>query len=654
MDSILVLLIMVGAVLLSAVISDFIPVIAPPIIKIALGAAISFIPLVSHFHIGHEYFHLIFIAPLVYFGGMEIDRKQLWKTKGSIANMAVILVLITSIITGLALNSMIPSIAAIACITLMFALGPTDHIAVDNVEKHSGVPKHLMELLKNESVFAEVTSVILLQVGLNIMGGGHVGFGEVALEFGRLLGGGLLVGAILGIGKLLLVKFLYVQGIKSTPLHTLIGVVFPFFAYIFAEHIEVSGVVAIFLAGIISTFEYNDKVGEAKRLEHGAENVWSFLSFTLDGLIFVYLGMQIPHVLSYLKGETHAITISSALVITLATFGVILLIRFLWSLLTLPKHTYEGHVSRVKAALLFAMSGARGAITWAAISGIPSVMANGTEFPHLHEIEAIAMGVIIVSVLVSYIVLPIIAPAKKHHLNEDQLNEYKIKLYLNVANTLEAEAEPKTEAETNIVAFKFRDWADDLQMVTQRSSDTNEELDKIFHKIKGWKIEFVDKLIADGKISEHDAERYRSYQMAKTQSSTKTRSVTGHAISDFFAQRKINRLEKANIDNDTKYTYLMLSKNSDENVLNKLKEEYAVQPSEALDIYIQKYIFNISRIDYIMGKSNSDTVDEEILENIERRARALETSMIQDAYENGELPFADAKKLKNDIAYATM
>ena len=155
MDFLVVLLIMVFAVVLADILAEFIPAIASPLIKIGIGIAISFLPLAAHFHISHEYFHLIFIAPLVYYGGMEISRKDLWKMKGTIANMAIVLLLITGFITGLVLRSLIPQITVVAAITLMSALGSTDHIAVDNVEKHSNIPHRLMELLKNESILQE-------------------------------------------------------------------------------------------------------------------------------------------------------------------------------------------------------------------------------------------------------------------------------------------------------------------------------------------------------------------------------------------------------------------------------------------------------------------------------------------------------------------
>ena len=81
MEFLVVMLIIALAVVLADVLSHFFPFLPAPIMQIGLGAAISCIPMAAHFEIEHEFFHLLFIAPLAYYGGMETSRKQLWKNK---------------------------------------------------------------------------------------------------------------------------------------------------------------------------------------------------------------------------------------------------------------------------------------------------------------------------------------------------------------------------------------------------------------------------------------------------------------------------------------------------------------------------------------------------------------------------------------------
>ena len=649
MDFLVVLLIIVLAVILADVISHFIPAIPAPIMQIALGAGIAFIPIAHHFEIEHEYFHLMFIAPLAYFGGMEISRKELWKSKWSVANFAVLLILITGVVVGPIIHGMIPAISVIASITLMSALGPTDHVAVDTVEKHSHIPHKLMELLKNESVFAEVTAVIFLQTCIGVAGGEHINAGHVTVEFIRLLLGGIAIGLALGIAKLLIVRLLYTNGIKHAALHTLIGVTFPFIAFILSEHIEVSGIVAIFVAGIVSTFEYKEGNTDSMKLEEGSEYVWDFLSYTLDGFIFVMLGMFIPEIMEKLILNELEISAGFAIVVILIVSGAILGVRFLWSLLTLPKYVYKDDgISRSKAAGLFTMSGARGAITWASVESIPVVLASGMEFPHRELILTIAMGVIIVSVILSYVVLPIIAPKDK---SVEKQEEYKIvhmNILTGVADALDAESTSKNKEESNLIAYRYRDRADDIQMTLKRNSAINSEINDLNKQIVDWKIENLERLEKEGAITSEEADYYIK-ALDKTRRKKISRSVTGTAISGYFSSRKLEK-EADKVSRGDSDIFLRGSKANAEYVLEKLEELKKTNPSEVVEQAIQKYQYNLSNIQHNLDKNEGVPIDDDELLKVERRAVQIETGLIQDEYENGNLTYTESKNMKSDLA----
>lgn len=649
MEFLVVMLIIVLAVVLADVIAHFIPAVPAPIMQIALGAAISFIPMAHHFEVEHHYFHLLFIAPLAYFGGMEINRRELWKSKGAIANFALLLILITGVAVGPLIHAMIPAISIIASITLMSALGPTDHVAVDTVEKHSHIPHGIMELLKNESVFAEVTAVIFLQTCVGVAGGEHITAGHVTIEFVRLLLGGIGIGLALGIAKLLVVRLMYTNGIKHTALHTLIGVAFPFFAFILSEHLEVSGIVAIFVAGIVSTFEYKEGHADVKRLEEGAEHVWDFLAYTLDGFIFVMLGMYIPEIIEKLVTNELEISPGYAIVVILIVSGAILGVRFLWALLTLPKRTYEhDNISRGKAAGLFTMSGARGAITWASVESIPVVLASGIEFPHRELILTIAMGVIICSVILSYVVLPIIAPKQKSVEDQDSFKKIHMEILSGVADTLVAESTVKNREEINLIAFRYRDRADDIQMTMKKGAITNDDIDSINRKIIDWKIENLESMEKEGQITSEEAD-YFIKTLDRNRRKKATRSVTASAIAGFFNSRKLER-EADKVGRGDSDVFLRGSKANAEYVLSKLEELKKTDNSEVIEAAIQKYRFNLSEIQKNMDKNEGAPINDDVLASVERRAVEIETGLIQDEFEKGNLSFAESKAMKSDIA----
>ena len=649
MEFLVIMLIIVLAVVLADVISHFFPAIPAPIMQIGLGAAISCIPMAAHFEIEHHFFHLLFIAPLAYFGGMETSRKQLWKNKWAILNFAVLLIVITGFAVAPIIHGFIPMIALTASITLMAALGPTDHVAVDTVEKHSHIPHKLMELLKNESVFGEVTAIIFLQTCLAVAGGEHIHVGHITVEFIRLLLGGIAVGLVIGFGKLLLVRLLYTNGIKHTALHTLIGVVLPFFAYIFSEHIEVSGIVAIFVAGLISAMEFKKETSETKRIEEGSHHVWGFLAYTLDGFIFVMLGMYVPHIIEHIF--SHHLEVSPGLVIAVIfiVMGAILAVRFFWSLLTLPKRTYKDDgITRKRAAALFTMSGARGAITWASVESIPVILANGLEFPHRELIMTIAMGVIILSVIISYVVLPIIAPKHASAEKQEELKRVQMGIFTAVADALEAEATVKNKEESNLIAYRYRDRADDVQMTMRRNSAVNDEINVLNRKIVDWKIENLENMEKDGKITREEADYYIK-SVDRERRKKISRGVTGTAIAGFFNSRRLAK-EADKISHGKDDVFLRSSKANAEYVLEKLEGMKKADPSAVVDAAIQKYQYYLSNIQQNIDKNEGVPIDEDILTQVERRAIQIETGFIQDEYEKGNLSYSDSRNMKSDLA----
>ncbi len=648
MEFIIVLLIVVCGVLLADILAHFFPIIATPIIQIAIGVGISFIPIAAHFEIEHEYFHMIFVAPLAYFGGMTIKKAELWKMKGTIANMAILLVIISGVVVGLVLHSLIPAISIVASITLMASLGPTDHIAVDTVERHSHIPHTLMELLKNESVFAEVTSVVFFATGLTILTGEHFSIGHSIWEFVWEAGGGIVVGFVLGMIKLFLVRFLCAHGIKVTSLHTLIGVIFPLIAFILAEEVHVSGILAIFIAGIIASFEYKEGYRDAAQLNLGAKNIWSFLSFTLDGMVFVLLGMQIPEIFMELINDSFEISIGWAIVVILIISACIFAMRFIWAMITLPKKIYQhDNITRLRASLLFSMSGARGAITWATISSIPAIMSNGEAFPFRDVIIVISMGVIIVSVLISYVVLPIIAPIHKSHLTRKDIDLVNIDILNGVADQLEMESTSENQVETNTIAFRYRDRADDIMQKNNMVDVKDQEVNLIAQQIISWKIENIKFLERHKEITSEAADYYIG--TLDESRKVKKKNNTKVALMSFFGAFKIKKKVKQSTNEESELFVKVLKSNT-EFVIKKLEDKIASGHTENLENALQKYQFKLAKINHLADREDGRGTDNHILNMVEKRALEIEKGLIQDEFEEGNLPYDEAKRMKSNVS----
>lgn len=196
------IMIMLMAVLLSNIINKFIPQIATPIIQIILGILLSLFDKSIHLTIEPELLFAVFVAPLVYYSGRMIDRKAIWKIRKQIANMAILLVVISCLLVGLLLHLIVPAITIASGIVLIASLGPTDDVAIDTIERNYTIPGTLLELLKGESIFNDVSSIIIFQIGLQIIESGKFSVSDSLFTFLKMSLGGVFIGAICSVIKI--------------------------------------------------------------------------------------------------------------------------------------------------------------------------------------------------------------------------------------------------------------------------------------------------------------------------------------------------------------------------------------------------------------------------------------------------------------------
>ena len=178
MDILFGIIIMLMAVLASNIINKFIPQIAAPIIQIILGILLALFSGSFQFRIESELLFAVFVAPLVYYSGRMINRKVMWKIRKEIANMAILLVVVSCVIVGILLHLFIPAVTIASGIVLIASLGPTDDVAIDTIERNYKIPGSLLELLKGESVFNDVSSIIIFQIGLQMIEAGKFSAGK--------------------------------------------------------------------------------------------------------------------------------------------------------------------------------------------------------------------------------------------------------------------------------------------------------------------------------------------------------------------------------------------------------------------------------------------------------------------------------------------
>jgi CPA1 family monovalent cation:H+ antiporter len=230
-------------------------------------------------------------------------------------------------------------------------------------------------------------------------------------------GGGALIGIVLTYTINLANRWLIRQTGEEPGVQIMISLLIPFAAYLTAEHLNASGILAAVTAGV--TMHYSDLTGHtlaATRMQR--RTVWDTVQMILNGIMFMLLGLQLPRILESIEEiaiDTGIASLAhlSAYIVCITFALTTLRLIWVWASLKLTLFGKKGNVADKKSfprlLLVTAFAGVRGAITLAGILTLPLTMLDGTDFPARDLVIFLAMGVILLSLIVASIALPILA-----------------------------------------------------------------------------------------------------------------------------------------------------------------------------------------------------------------------------------------------------
>ncbi len=415
MHSIEIVLAMLLAVLASGYLQRMLPWSLPlPLVQIALGAVISGV-----FHEGvtldPEIFFLLFLPPLLFLDGWRIPKDGLFRDGNVILPLAFGLVVFTVLGAGLLLHWMIPAMPLPVAFALAAILSPTDPVAVTSIAKRAPVPKRLMHILEGESLLNDASGLVCFRFAVAAAMTGGFSLARASMAFVWVA----VVGVAIGVGFTLLASraqnWLSRRFGEESGTPILISLLLPFGAYMIAEEANASGILAAVAAGI--TMSYVELTGRAlatTRVQRTA--VWDMLQFTLNGVVFVLLGEQLPGILreaaQSVQEAGHVNPWWLAVYALALNFGLIALrMAWVWVSLRLDARSARrrGEVRRNphwRVVAAASLAGVRGAITLAGVMSLPLLLPGGGEFPARDLAIFLATSVILLSLLLASIGLP--------------------------------------------------------------------------------------------------------------------------------------------------------------------------------------------------------------------------------------------------------
>ena len=434
METLSIILFLLLAVVVSGALARMLPFAVPtPLVQILLGAAIG----LSTSHrvaLDPELFLFLFLPPLLFLDGWRIPKDELFKDLPTVVELALGLVLLTVIGMGLLIHWMIPAMPLAVAFALAAVVSPTDPIAVSAIAARVPIPKRMMHILEGESLLNDASGLVCLRFAVAAALTGSFSAGEAALTFAWVAGAGLVIGVLVTLAVSRAKAWVTRRWGEDTGSQILVSLLIPFGSYLLAEHLHASGILAAVSAGVTMTFaEISRQAMAVTRMRRNS--VWDTLQFTLNGVIFVLLGEQLPGIVAGAK-QTVLLTGHHSPwwlgIYVVAIVAGLAALRFAWvwtslrlTILRKREELAERRSPNWRLVAATSFAGVRGAITLAGVLTLPLALNDGSPFPARDLAIFLAAGVIIVSLVIASVALPVLLkdlvlpPEPSHQAEED-------------------------------------------------------------------------------------------------------------------------------------------------------------------------------------------------------------------------------------------
>ncbi|CAA9337588.1 MAG: Na+/H+ antiporter [uncultured Gemmatimonadaceae bacterium] len=376
-----------------------------PILQVGAGLLVGLIPGVGIPELEPEVVFFVFLPPVLWAAAFFTSLREFKANARPITLLAVGLVLATSFAVAVAARALLPGLPWAAAVALGAIVSPPDAVAAAAIVSRLPVPRRVVVILEGESLVNDASALVLYRTAVAAAVTGHFSWGESIVRFFIDAAVGALVGLL--VGWLILRAMRWTKDALAETLLTLAG---PYVAWVGAEQLHVSAVLACVAGGLYLRQHLSTAVGPMSRLQ--ARSVWDLLVFLLNAMIFLLLGLQFGELLREVPAGS-----LGAVVRTGAAIGVVvILVRLAWvPVATALPRLLSRDVRRRDPApawrplFLVAWTSMRGIVSLASALALPLAVAGGAPFPYRTEIIVITMCVIVMTLVVQGLTLaPII------------------------------------------------------------------------------------------------------------------------------------------------------------------------------------------------------------------------------------------------------
>ena len=372
-----------------------------PIVLVLGAIPLGYVPGVPHVELDPELVLVIFLPPLLYVAAFFADLRALRADARALSMTAIGLVLLTTCVVAVVGHELIGLPWAIA-----FALGaivsPTDPVAATAIAGQLGVPRRLVNIIEGESLINDSSALIAYRVAVAAAIGGSFSLFDATVDFAAAVAGGIAIGLVVG-AAITEVR----RRLDDIPVEITISLFSGYAAYLPAEELGVSGVLAAVTAGLYLGW-LAPQISTAQMRMQGYA-VWELVVFLLNAVLFVLIGLQLPTIVDAVS----AIDAWTLAGYALATIAAVVGTRFLW-VHTTPYlvRALDRRPSQVERRVgwgprtVMAWSGMRGAVSLAAALALPLETDAGAPLPERELVIFLAYCVVLFTLVVQGLTLP--------------------------------------------------------------------------------------------------------------------------------------------------------------------------------------------------------------------------------------------------------
>jgi len=372
------------------------------------GLLLALIPGLPEVNIAPEVLFLVFIPPLLYSGAISFPLREFQREIGPIVRLSVVMVLVSTVAVAVVAHALHPAFTWPAAFALGAIISPPDPVAVLSVMRSLRMPREVQTILEGEGMVNDATAIVIYRFAIAAAVTGVFSPTQAVLRF--FIGGaaGVAIGVLVGFVVARVHRVVRVVPVVSNT----VSLLTPFASFLLADMLGSSGVISVVTTGLYAARKVPKIIGAEARVQ--IAGMWTVVTFMLESLIFILVGLELPYVLRALDRLPLSTLLGEAAIVSLVVVGV----RIAWVMpSTYLFRTFFRWLRRGdeplppwRTVLFIAWAGLRGGDSLVLALALPLTIASGARFPAREQIIFITFSVIFITLVLQG---PTLAPVAR-------------------------------------------------------------------------------------------------------------------------------------------------------------------------------------------------------------------------------------------------